>query len=86
MHIVLFTMAQKDIDELERVQRRTMKTVAGFHKLNYHERLKCLNVTTLKKRRTRGDLIKTYKLLTGKEDINYHKFFQMNNKGSNLRS
>jgi hypothetical protein len=59
--------------------------VAGFHKLNYQERLKRLYLTTLEKRRARGDLIETYKLLTGKEDINYCNFFQLNTNGCNLR-
>ena len=62
-----------------------MKMVAWFHKLNYHEMIKCLNSTVLENRITHGDLVKTHKLLTGKEDINNCKYFQMNTSGSNLR-
>ncbi len=50
--------------------------VTGFKKLSYEERLKRLKLYSLERRRMRGDLIETYKLLTGKEDIDYRQFFQ----------
>ena len=64
-----------DIDLLERVQRRATKIVPALRNLPYEERLRRLNLTTLEERRIRGDMIETYKLLSGKEDINPDKFF-----------
>ena len=34
-------------------------------------------LTNLEKRRTRGDLIEAYKIMTGKEAISVHKFFEV---------
>ena len=68
---------QGDIDLLERVQRRATKIVPALRNLPYAERLRRLNLTTLEERRIRGDMIETYKILTGKEDINPSKFFTM---------
>jgi len=36
----------------------------------YEQRLQLLNITSLERRRQRGDLIEVYKILTGKEDMN----------------
>jgi ribonucleases P/MRP protein subunit RPP40 len=44
--------------------------------LSYKQRLDRLNLTTLEERRSRGDLIETFKLLKGKENIEYKQFFQ----------
>jgi len=40
----------------------------------YSKRLDVLNLTTLEKRRLRGDLIEVYKLLTGRENIDHTAF------------
>jgi len=76
---------RKAIDRLERVQRQATKLVKGFKKLSYEERLERLNLTTLEKRRVRGDLIETYKLLTRKENIDFNSFFQLDDSHYNTR-
>src|SRR5664279_3673533 len=76
---------RKDIDCLERIQQRATKIVMGIRNLKYPERLKVLGLTTLEKRRTRGDLIEIYKILTGKEGLDYQKFFKLTSTGHELR-
>ena len=41
---------QKDIECLERIQKRLTKLVKGFKKMKYNERLKWLGLYTLEKR------------------------------------
>ena len=67
-----------DIEHLEKVQRRATRLVKGYRKLSYEERLRKLGLTTLQTRRLRGDLIETFKIITGKEQVNRETFFQMN--------
>ena len=50
----------------------------------YEERLKLLKLTTLE-RRQRVDLIEVYKILTGKEDIDSSRLFQLASQDLNLR-
>lgn len=68
---------QKDIDLLERVQRRFTKLTPALRGRPYSERLEVLKLPTLYDRRRRGDLIETYKILHGhySSDID---FFQRN--------
>ena len=63
---------KKDQDAIERIQRRATKLVPELRNLSYSERLKALNLPTLKFRRERADLIETYNILTGKHEINKH--------------
>jgi len=57
-----------DIEKLEKVQKRATKLLLGLRKMPYPERLKKLGLPTLIYRRSRGDMIETYKLLSGKYD------------------
>ena len=57
--------------ELESIQRRFTRLANNVGLLPYSKRLELMNLTTLGERRVRGDLIETYKIVTGK--VNYGK-------------
>ena len=46
-----------DMEKLEKVQRRATKMIPDYKYLSYEERSIRCGLTTLKKRRSRGDLI-----------------------------
>ena len=61
---------KKDIDMLERVQRRaTKKMIPKLRNISYKMNLKECGLTTLETRRLRGDQIKVFKILNGYENI-----------------
>ena len=75
----------KDIETLEKVQRRATKLVGEIKKWSYEKRLQYLGLTSLCQRRKRGDMIEVYKLLTGKERIDSEQFFQLASTEHGLR-
>ena len=68
---------KKDIDTLERIQRRATKMIPELKDLSYEERLKECGLTTLETRRLRGDQIEVFKILNGYENIDRNMFFSL---------
>ena len=64
----------KDVTVVENVQCRATKMIPELRDLSYEERLKALNLPTLAYRRTRGDMIETYKILNDKYDTKVSNF------------
>ena len=68
---------KKDIDILERVQRRATKMIQKLRNISYEMRLKECGLTTLETRRLRGDQIEVFKILNGYENIDRNIFFSV---------
>ena len=67
---------QKHIGLLEGVQKRATKLVPELRNMTYKKRLEKLGLTCLEDRRIRGDMIETYKIMTGKNEVNKDIFFE----------
>jgi len=80
---------RRDIDHIEKVQRRATKLVSGIGSKPYNERLKICKLTTLEERRTRGDLLESFKIMNNFTNVEKSDFFefaknrhQMNTRGA----
>ena len=67
----------KDIELLEKVQMRATRMDKKFRNLSYADRLRLLNLPSLKYRRMRGDMIQVFKIITGLYDNNSVVGFNM---------
>jgi hypothetical protein len=72
---------QRDIELLEKVQRRATRMMVENKTLSYEERLKSLHLTTLETRRLRGDLIEVFKILRNMEGTDSNLYFKLSSTG-----
>ncbi len=68
----------KDINRLERIQARATKLISEIRHMSYENRLQALEMLILKARHIRLDLIQTYKILHGVDNVDYEKYFTLN--------
>ena len=80
--------AKGEIKSIEKVQRKftrrlCQKTNISF--TSYEDRMKKLNLESLKIRRDKNDLVFLFKIINKYVDINFSEYFKTNNYTSNLR-
>ena len=75
---------QKDIEKLEKVQRRVSKIPTQLSKMQYEDRIKRMGLTSHQIRRQRGDLIQQYKIENGMDLVNWHTMPQRNSNTGRL--
>ena len=68
-----------DQKAVENVPRIATKIIPNIKDLSYKERLRQLNLPSLQHRRKRGDMIQTYKVITGKVNLDKHSLFKFQN-------
>ena len=67
---------QKDVDNLEKIQRRATRMMDDLRgTMEYEERLRHTRLVTLEARRTRADIIEVFKIMKGLEGLNSEDFF-----------
>jgi ribonuclease P/MRP protein subunit RPP40 len=66
---------KQDIENIESVQKRAVRNCHGLQGASYEEKLKEVGLTTLVDRRCRGDMLETFKILNGINDVDYHTWF-----------
>ena len=67
----------KDIELLEKVQRKFTRNVSGLNTKTYEDRLKELDLLTLENRRVYLDLMEVYKMIYGISKINRAEIFEL---------
>ena len=75
---------KKDIDKLERIQRKVTKMIPELRNLSHESRLLECGLTTLDTRILRGDQIEVFKIMNGYEDTDRNMFFNLK-EGSSAR-
>ena len=83
--LTLNPYSQKNIDKLEKVQRRFTKIPSNLRKRQLSERIENMNLMNHKNRRQRGELIQQFKLVNDLDRVNWHVEPQIIAKSGRLR-
>ena len=75
---------EADKECLERVQKRAVKMVSGLRAKSYEEKLKELGITSLEERRNQLDMLQTYKIMNGKDNVARNTWFEMASDGQRV--
>ena len=59
------------------MQKRAVGMVTNLKGRTYQEKLTEMNMVTLEARRQRGDLVQMYKILSGKDKVDYRNWFEL---------
>ena len=74
--VVWSPSTSRNIDKLERIQRKGSKFILGQIDISYEDRLKCLNLLSLEKRRYPFDVVTfLYKAFNGYLNIDLFYYF-----------
>ena len=71
---------RKDIDKLERVQRRATKLIPSLRLKPYEQRLIEAKLPSLELRRLRGDLIQVFKIVKEIDNVTMENYFEFYNE------
>jgi hypothetical protein len=75
---------QKDIDTLEKVQKRAVSMVNGLTGATYAEKLAEIGLDSLSDRRAEADLVQMYKIIHGFSTVNKRYWFDMATRTVNI--
>ena len=78
-NVIWHPMFKRQSIALEKVQRRATRLVPELKDLEYSDRLRQLDLYSLKYRRYRGDMIQVYKFINKLDDVDPTNFFTTNN-------
>ncbi|KAL7630702.1 UNVERIFIED_CONTAM: hypothetical protein RMT77_019088 [Armadillidium vulgare] len=67
---------KKDIDKIERIQKRATKLIPELRGKSYVQRLRELDIHSLETRRLKGKLIEVFKILNKFDNVDYKQYFR----------
>ncbi|KAF2350662.1 hypothetical protein FHG87_018580 [Trinorchestia longiramus] len=67
---------RKDINKIEKIQRKATKMIPELRHLSYERRLQRLELISLEQRRLRGQLIESFKYLNGLNNVTLEGLFE----------
>ena len=85
-NIIWYPYLKRQSAAIEKVQRRATKILSNLKNKDYNQRLKILNLPSLKARRIRGDLIQAYKIFNDVDELNPNQLFPTNPTDRTLRN
>ena len=68
---------RKDIDPLEKIQRRATQLIYSLHDLPYEARLERLQLTMLETKRLHRDLMEVFKMMKGLVYVDFNSFIEI---------